>query len=122
MSAKTTKAAKTGPTRPKSRQKPRARAKPRGSSRKSADGGHSERAPISALVPDAHNRRGRGERARAMLADSIREVGFGRSIVIDEDGEIMAGNGITKAAAAVGAVEFGAGSADAVETDRQEVG
>ena len=37
-----------------------------------------------------------------MLADSLRAVGAARSIVIDEDGEILAGNGLVDAAAAVG--------------------
>lgn len=37
-----------------------------------------------------------------MVVDALREVGAARSIVIDEDGMILAGNGVTEAATAAG--------------------
>lgn len=53
---------------------------------------------LGALVPDPHNRRSHPTRNREMIAQSLREVGPGRSIVIDERGEIIAGNGVVQSA------------------------
>lgn len=54
------------------------------------------------LTPDPQNRRQRTPRNIEMLTASLREVGAGRSIVIDETGEVIAGNGVVEAAAAAG--------------------
>jgi len=51
---------------------------------------------------DEHNARKRGPRAEGMLAKSLQEVGAARSIVIDENGRILAGNGTVQAAGEVG--------------------
>lgn len=58
--------------------------------------------PLADLTPDPENRRTHEERNRTMMADSLRTVGPARSIVIDEHGVILAGNGIAAAAAAIG--------------------
>lgn len=54
------------------------------------------------LRPDPKNARTHTPRNIEMLADSLRAVGAGRSIVIDEEGEILAGNGLCEAAAEAG--------------------
>jgi len=57
---------------------------------------------IKQLVPDPANRRAHNPRNLGMVADALREVGAARSIVIDEDDVILAGNGVTEAAAEAG--------------------
>jgi len=54
------------------------------------------------LTPDPANRRKRTPRNVEMLTDALRDVGAARSIVIDEHGEVLAGNGVVEAAAAAG--------------------
>jgi hypothetical protein len=53
---------------------------------------------LADLVPDPTNRRLHPARNVAMIAASVREVGAARSIVIDEDGEVLAGNGLVRGA------------------------
>ena len=57
---------------------------------------------ISELKPDKKNARRHNPRNIGMIADSIQEVGASRSIVIDEDNNILAGNGTVEAAAQAG--------------------
>jgi hypothetical protein len=57
---------------------------------------------IGDLKPDPTNRRHRTPRAARMLEESIERLGAARSIVIDENDEILAGNGVVEAAAEVG--------------------
>lgn len=57
---------------------------------------------IADLIPDPKNARRRGPRAEGMIVKSLQEVGAARSIVIDEDGRILAGNGTVQAAAEAG--------------------
>lgn len=57
---------------------------------------------LSQLTPDPKNPRKRGQRAERVLVASLQEVGAARSIVIDEDGNILAGNGTVQAAAELG--------------------
>jgi DNA modification methylase len=57
---------------------------------------------IADLKPDPHNRRAHPERNLDMMADALRTVGAARSIVLNEQNEILAGNGIVQAAAAAG--------------------
>jgi hypothetical protein len=54
------------------------------------------------LQPDPANRRKHNPRNIAMLVDALQKVGAARSIVVDEDGVILAGNGVAEAAAAAG--------------------
>ena len=53
---------------------------------------------IDALHYDAHNFNSHTEQGRSLLKKSVIENGFGRSIVVDKDNNIIAGNGIVEAA------------------------
>jgi hypothetical protein len=57
---------------------------------------------IKDLVPDPENRRAHNPRNLGMVVDALHAVGAARSIVIDEDNVILAGNGVTEAAAEAG--------------------
>lgn len=57
---------------------------------------------ISDLIPDANNANLGTERGRAMIEKSIQELGFGRSLVVDKNGKIIAGNKSHEVAGAVG--------------------
>ena len=57
---------------------------------------------IKHLVSDKENRRKHTPRNVGMIADSLNKVGAGRSIVIDENNEILAGNATIEAAAEAG--------------------
>lgn len=57
---------------------------------------------IADLKPDTENRRLHNARNIEMVVESIQQVGAARSIVIDEDGKILAGNGVTEGALAAG--------------------
>lgn len=57
---------------------------------------------IGDLIPDARNARRHNPRNIGMLANALQEVGAARSIVIDEDNNILAGNGTVEAAAQAG--------------------
>jgi ParB-like chromosome segregation protein Spo0J len=54
------------------------------------------------LTPDPSNRRAHNPRNVSMIADSLQAVGAARSIVIDEDGVVLAGNATIEAAAEAG--------------------
>lgn len=54
------------------------------------------------LTPDDENARTHTAKNIGMIADSLRAVGAGRSIVIDEDDRVLAGNGLCEAAAEAG--------------------
>jgi len=54
------------------------------------------------LIPDPKNRRKRTARNVGMIVEALQKVGASRSIVIDEDNEILAGNGVAEAAAEAG--------------------
>ena len=57
---------------------------------------------LAALVVDPRNARKHGERNLALIEASLREVGAARSIVVDEDGVILAGNATAEAAGMAG--------------------
>jgi hypothetical protein len=57
---------------------------------------------IGDLVPDPENRRKHNPRNLGMVVDALHQIGAARSIVIDEDNVILAGNGVTEAAAEAG--------------------
>lgn len=59
-------------------------------------------AHVRDLMPDPDNRRAHNPRNVGMIVDSLHRVGAGRSIVIDEDGVVLAGNGVVEAAAEAG--------------------
>jgi ParB-like chromosome segregation protein Spo0J len=57
---------------------------------------------ISDLKPDSKNARKHGERNIGMLERSLEQYGAGRSILVDEEGQIIAGHGVVEAASNVG--------------------
>lgn len=57
---------------------------------------------IKDLLPDPANRRRHNPRNIGMVVDALQQVGAARSIVIDEANVILAGNGVTEAAAEAG--------------------
>jgi ParB-like chromosome segregation protein Spo0J len=57
---------------------------------------------IGVLVPDPHNRRKHTARNIGLIVDALHKVGAARSIVIDEDNIVRAGNGTLEAAAEAG--------------------
>lgn len=57
---------------------------------------------IKDLIPDPRNARKHGPRNVGTIADALREVGFARSIVIDEQNTVLAGNATIEAAAEAG--------------------
>jgi DNA modification methylase len=61
-----------------------------------------DRLPLGELKPLQPNARQRTERSAGMLVESLQRFGAARSIVIDEDNVVLAGNGTTDAAAAAG--------------------
>jgi hypothetical protein len=57
---------------------------------------------MSQIQPDRRNARRRTERSSALIESSLSEFGAARSIVIDENGTVLAGNGTVEAAASLG--------------------
>jgi hypothetical protein len=57
---------------------------------------------IADLKPDKRNARKHNPRNIGMIESSLQELGAGRSILIDEDNNIIAGNGTIEAAASAG--------------------
>jgi DNA modification methylase len=57
---------------------------------------------LSDLVADPQNRRRHNARNLGMVTAALQEVGAARSVVIDEDNVVLAGNGVTEAALAAG--------------------
>lgn len=57
---------------------------------------------ISDLVPDRRNANKGTKRGVALLNESLKDLGAGRSILLDKDGEIIAGNKTTEAASDLG--------------------
>ncbi len=53
---------------------------------------------IADLTPDSKNARAHNPRNLGMIESALRELGAGRSILIDGKGEIIAGNGVIQAA------------------------
>jgi hypothetical protein len=71
---------------------------------------------IADLNPDPKNARKHTPRNIGMIATSLQEVGAARSIVIDEDNNILAGNGTIEAAAQVGITKM-----QIVDTDGETI-
>ena len=57
---------------------------------------------IADLLPDEKNARSHTPRGVGMITDALREVGTGRSGVIDEKGKVLAGNATLEALAEAG--------------------
>lgn len=71
---------------------------------------------LADLTPDSRNARKHNPRNIGMIRDSLGKVGAARSIVIDEDGNILAGNGTVEALA-----DAGIEKVRVVETDGNEI-
>jgi hypothetical protein len=74
----------------------------RRSARGTSTGNDASRKPLAELQPDPANARLHPTRNLEMMTAALREVGAGRSIVIDERDQILAGSGIAAAAGAAG--------------------
>jgi hypothetical protein len=59
-------------------------------------------ATLKDLKPDPRNARKRTDRSASLIQESLQRFGAARSIVIDEDGRILAGNGTVEGAKAAG--------------------
>ena len=57
---------------------------------------------LADLTPDGENFNRHTEFRQKLLEDSLRKFGAGRSILVDKDGNIIAGNSTTETAAAIG--------------------
>jgi DNA modification methylase len=57
---------------------------------------------LAGLTADSQNRRTHNDRNLALIAEALRDVGAARSIVLDEDNVVLAGNGVVQAAQTVG--------------------
>lgn len=57
---------------------------------------------VTDLQPDKRNARKRTTRGRAAIVHSLRELGAGRSVVVDKNNQLIAGNGVAEAAAKAG--------------------
>jgi len=58
--------------------------------------------PIGSLKPSAHNPRAHSPKQIRQIADSIRRFGFTNPVLIDANGEVLAGHGRVKAAELLG--------------------
>lgn len=67
---------------------------------------------LDALQPDPRNARFHSDENLALITDSLREVGAARSIVIDEDDIVLAGNATVEAARAAGLTQVQVVEAD----------
>lgn len=67
-------------------------------------------------MPDPQNRRKHNPRNLGLVVDALQQVGAARSIVIDENDVILAGNGVSEAAA-----EAGITKVRVIEADGQEI-
>jgi 16S rRNA G966 N2-methylase RsmD len=71
---------------------------------------------INSLLPDHKNARRRTDRSASLIKESIDRYGAARSIVIDEDNRILAGNGTIEGAKAAGIKNV-----RIIETDGDEI-
>lgn len=62
----------------------------------------SERRSLSSLIPDEKNANRGSERGLGMLENSLRAYGAGRSVLLDKNGKIIAGNKTVEQAVALG--------------------
>lgn len=64
--------------------------------------GPKESHSLAALKPDPRNARTHSERNLSLISQSLHEVGAARSVVVDEDGVVLAGNATVHAAKEAG--------------------
>ena len=70
---------------------------------------------ITSLKPDPRNARRHSSRNVDLIVDALREVGAARSVVVDEQGTILAGNATVEAAARAGIERLKVVEADGTE-------
>ena len=75
-----------------------------------------ENSSINILKSDPQNARKRTDRSASLIQESIKRYGTARSIVIDEDNRILAGNGTVE-----GAIALGLENIKVIETDGSEI-
>lgn len=68
------------------------------------------------LTPDGNNYNRHTEFGQHLLEESLRKFGAGRSILVDRNGNIIAGNGVTETAAAIGLEDV-----EVVQTDGKKL-
>lgn len=83
---------------------------------KMGQGGDKTFSSLADLTPDPANARKHNPRNVGMLVDALHQVGAARSIVVDEDGVVLAGNATIEAAA-----EAGIHKVKTVEADGSEI-
>ena len=71
---------------------------------------------IKELKFDQHNFNQHNEQGMELLGKSIKEVGFGRSIFLDKDNNIVGGNGVTEKA-----LQLGTKKVRIIDTDGTEL-
>ena len=71
---------------------------------------------ISDLKFDSRNANKHSEEGMQKLGKSIKKIGLGRSILISDDNEIIAGNGVTESA-----INAGIENVRIIETDGTEI-
>ncbi len=79
--------------------------KPVGSIKTAWPADHVERRSVESLIPYARNARTHSDEQVAQIAASIKEWGWTSAILIDEDGQIIAGHGRVMAARKLGIEE-----------------
>ena len=72
--------------------------------------------PIDSLVLDDQNARRRTDRSKSVLQHSVETLGMGRSVLLDAEGRLVAGNGTLEAAR-----EAGIENVRIIETDGTEL-
>ena len=75
---------------------------PDGARDTSPEAGSGDVVPLDALTLDPHNRRKHGARNLSAIRDSLSRIGPARSIVVDQDLNVLAGNGTVQAAGETG--------------------
>ena len=75
-----------------------------------------DRKKISDLIPDKKNFNKHTEFGTSLLENSLRKFGAGRSILIDKNNQIIAGNGIIETAGAIGIDDI-----QIIETDGKRI-
>lgn len=64
------------------------------------------KASIDSLTPDPENARVHTARGQELLTETLAELGAGRSVVVDENGVVLAGNGTVEAAKRAGIMDI----------------
>lgn len=77
---------------------------------------NSSQVPLGNLKPDPKNARKRTPQSKFLIGESLKKFGAARSIVIDEDNRVLAGNGTIE-----GAKQAGIQNVRVIETDGDEI-